>query len=218
MCQVNNYKNVLPAGRLIPIVSNYPNEIVRLDVLGPCPASRGILRKNGSGERRELEGKGSNLKKGQGERHTSIASNRRPLVRSSPGSCIEPNRRTKKCRKETLVYKRGGSNLYLEDHRGRDEIVMPSTSGYNLRPRREAKVESRTANEKRKKQGGPVRSRRSREKLQDSPYTKEQRKSSSRNTRSRRSQQQYCQERKGGANSHRSHSLEVLDGDVNYKT
>ncbi|GFX02278.1 retrovirus-related Pol polyprotein from transposon opus [Trichonephila clavipes] len=31
-CQKFNYKNVLPAGRLIPIVSNYPNEIVTLDL------------------------------------------------------------------------------------------------------------------------------------------------------------------------------------------
>ncbi|GFU76797.1 retrovirus-related Pol polyprotein from transposon 17.6 [Trichonephila clavipes] len=40
MCQVNNYKNALPAGRLIPIISNYPNEIVTLDLLDPYPASR----------------------------------------------------------------------------------------------------------------------------------------------------------------------------------
>ncbi|GFX21775.1 retrovirus-related Pol polyprotein from transposon 412 [Trichonephila clavipes] len=39
-CQKFNYKNVLPAGRLIPIVSNYPNEIVTLDLLGPYPAFR----------------------------------------------------------------------------------------------------------------------------------------------------------------------------------
>ncbi|GFY33803.1 transposon Tf2-9 polyprotein [Trichonephila clavipes] len=39
-CQKFNYKNALPAGRLIPIVSNYPNEIVTLDLLGPYPASR----------------------------------------------------------------------------------------------------------------------------------------------------------------------------------
>ncbi|GFY26764.1 transposon Tf2-9 polyprotein [Trichonephila clavipes] len=39
-CQINNYKNALPAGRLIPIVSNYPNEIVTLDLLGPYPVSR----------------------------------------------------------------------------------------------------------------------------------------------------------------------------------
>ncbi|GFX30997.1 transposon Tf2-6 polyprotein [Trichonephila clavipes] len=39
-CQKFNDKNALPAGRLIPIVSNYPNEIVTLDLLGPYPASR----------------------------------------------------------------------------------------------------------------------------------------------------------------------------------
>ncbi|GFY17279.1 uncharacterized protein TNCV_1090531 [Trichonephila clavipes] len=125
-------------------------------------------RKNGSGERRELEGKGTSLKKDQGERHTSIASNRRPLVRSSPGSWTEPNRRTKKCRKKTLGFKRswqsgsGGperkyeqgpsyqgakrkfsanSNDLPYSRKGgrRDETVMPNTSGYNLRPRRGAK-------------------------------------------------------------------------------
>ncbi|GFX45729.1 retrovirus-related Pol polyprotein from transposon 17.6 [Trichonephila clavipes] len=40
LCQKFNYKNALPAVRLIPIVSNYPNEIVMLDLLGPYPASR----------------------------------------------------------------------------------------------------------------------------------------------------------------------------------
>ncbi|GFX73267.1 retrovirus-related Pol polyprotein from transposon 297 [Trichonephila clavipes] len=44
MFQINNYKNALPAGRLIPIVSNYPNEIVKLDLLGPYPMSR--VRRN----------------------------------------------------------------------------------------------------------------------------------------------------------------------------
>ncbi|GFV99997.1 retrovirus-related Pol polyprotein from transposon 297 [Trichonephila clavipes] len=44
MCQINNYKNALPAGRLIPIVSNYPNEIVTLHLLGPYPVSR--VRRN----------------------------------------------------------------------------------------------------------------------------------------------------------------------------
>ncbi|GFV65720.1 hypothetical protein TNCV_4153561 [Trichonephila clavipes] len=63
-------------------------------------------RKNGSGERRELVGKGTGLKKDQGERHTSIASNRKPLVRPPPGSWSESNRKVKKDRKETLVYKR----------------------------------------------------------------------------------------------------------------
>ncbi|GFW29612.1 retrovirus-related Pol polyprotein from transposon 17.6 [Trichonephila clavipes] len=44
MCQVNNYKNALPAGRLIPIISNYPNEIVTLELFGPYPVSR--VRRN----------------------------------------------------------------------------------------------------------------------------------------------------------------------------
>ncbi|GFV86632.1 retrovirus-related Pol polyprotein from transposon 17.6 [Trichonephila clavipes] len=46
MCQINNYKNALPAGRLIPIVSNYPNEIVTLDLLGPYPVSRVLVITN----------------------------------------------------------------------------------------------------------------------------------------------------------------------------
>ncbi|GFY23767.1 retrovirus-related Pol polyprotein from transposon opus [Trichonephila clavipes] len=44
VCQTVNYKNTLPAGRLVPIVTNYPNEIVTLDLLGPYPASR--VRRN----------------------------------------------------------------------------------------------------------------------------------------------------------------------------
>ncbi|GFT07353.1 retrovirus-related Pol polyprotein from transposon 297 [Trichonephila clavipes] len=39
-CQKFNYKKALPAGRLMLIVSKYPNEIVTLDLLGPYPASR----------------------------------------------------------------------------------------------------------------------------------------------------------------------------------
>ncbi|GFW68122.1 retrovirus-related Pol polyprotein from transposon 297 [Trichonephila clavipes] len=39
-CQKFNYKKALPSGQLITIVSNYPNEIVTLDLLGIYPASR----------------------------------------------------------------------------------------------------------------------------------------------------------------------------------
>ncbi|GFT31113.1 retrovirus-related Pol polyprotein from transposon 17.6 [Trichonephila clavipes] len=35
-----NYKNALPAGRLIRVVSNYNNEIITLGLLGPYPASQ----------------------------------------------------------------------------------------------------------------------------------------------------------------------------------
>ncbi|GFW73889.1 hypothetical protein TNCV_48781 [Trichonephila clavipes] len=78
-----------------------------------------------------------------------------------------------------------------------DEIVMPSTSGYNLRPRRGVKVEFRPTNEKRTQQRGPVRVRRSRE-YQYSPYIVEQARSAGRKTRSRCGKQQHCEERKGG--------------------
>ncbi|GFV54272.1 hypothetical protein TNCV_4365471 [Trichonephila clavipes] len=69
---------------------------------------------------------------------------------------------------------------------------MPSTSGYNLGPRRGAKVESRPTNEKRTQQGGPFRVRGS-QKHHYSPYIEEQARS---NTRSKSSEQQNYQERK----------------------
>ncbi|GFW12943.1 uncharacterized protein TNCV_3328751 [Trichonephila clavipes] len=121
---------------------------------------------------------------------------RGPLIRSPPGSWSEPNRKIKMGRKETLVYKRsldsgsGGPERKGKKHQGEkrqltlssnnelqcsrkryrgDEIVMPSTSGYNLRPRRGAKVKSRPTNEKRTHYGVPVRARRSWEHLY-SPY------------------------------------------------
>ncbi|GFV96271.1 uncharacterized protein TNCV_2812481 [Trichonephila clavipes] len=115
-------------------------------------------RKNGLGERRELKGKGTSLKKDQGERHTSITSNRRPLVRSSRGSWIEPNRRTKKCRKETLGLKRSlqiGSGLPERKYR---KGPRQQVAKRKFLPRRGAKVESRPANEKRTQQGGQIRS------------------------------------------------------------
>ncbi|GFU11332.1 transposable element Tcb2 transposase [Trichonephila clavipes] len=49
----------------------------------------------------------------------------------------------------------GDSTVRPKRYRG-DEIVMPSSSGCNLRPRRGAKVESRPTNEMRTQQGGPV--------------------------------------------------------------
>ncbi|GFX98732.1 uncharacterized protein TNCV_1503101 [Trichonephila clavipes] len=93
------------------------------------------------------------------------------LPQPLPGSWTEPCRKLKMSRKETIVYKRsrdsgsGGpekkqrkrqKNQFEKDtlisssesqgprkkYRG-DEIAMPSTSGYNLRPKRGAKVEPR---------------------------------------------------------------------------
>ncbi|GFV09741.1 hypothetical protein TNCV_2597961 [Trichonephila clavipes] len=93
---------------------------------------------------------------------------------------------------------------------------MPSTSEYNLRPRRGVKVIFRPTNEKMTQQGGPVGDRGIRE-HQCNPYSEEQAMSSSRNTRSRSVPQQHCQERKGGANRNKSISLEVPVENVNYK-
>ncbi|GFY21486.1 retrovirus-related Pol polyprotein from transposon 17.6 [Trichonephila clavipes] len=80
-------------------------------------------RKNGSGERREIEEKGTGLKKDQGKRHTSIASNRGPLVRSSPGSWTEPNRRAKSIERKPSHIK-GRYKLDQEDKRGNIEMVQ----------------------------------------------------------------------------------------------
>ncbi|GFX22972.1 transposon Tf2-6 polyprotein [Trichonephila clavipes] len=39
-CQKFNCGNALPAGRLVPVVSEYPGGVVALGLVGPCPASR----------------------------------------------------------------------------------------------------------------------------------------------------------------------------------
>ncbi|GFX70906.1 hypothetical protein TNCV_1688891 [Trichonephila clavipes] len=81
--------------------------------------------------------------------------------------------------------------------RGRtEETVMPSTSGYNLKPRNGRRVESRPTIEMKTQQGGPVRARNSRGK-HCSPYIEQQTRSGNTNTRLRGSQQQKGQERKG---------------------
>ncbi|GFV81409.1 uncharacterized protein TNCV_2034181 [Trichonephila clavipes] len=98
-----------------------------------------------------------------------------------------------------------------------EETVMPSTSGYNLRRRKGTKVESRPTIQMKTQQVGPVRARNSREKHY-SPDMKDQERSGSKNTRRRGCQQQNGKEKKGGENTNRSISLNVLVGDVNYKS
>ncbi|GFW18554.1 HTH_Tnp_Tc3_2 domain-containing protein [Trichonephila clavipes] len=75
--------------------------------------------------------------------------------------------------------------------------------------------ESRPAIEMRTQRGVSVRARKSREQHYSPYIVEEQGRSSSKNTRG--SSQQNRQERKGGQNSNRSISLEVLVGDVNCK-
>ncbi|GFV55630.1 uncharacterized protein TNCV_1821171 [Trichonephila clavipes] len=109
--------------------------------------------------------------------------------RSPPGSWSVPNRKLKIGRKETLACKRsldsgyGGPERKIRKSTGHrvdnrtlssnntndllqlrkkvrtEETVMQRTSGYNLRPRRGAKVESRRTTEERTQEGGPVRVR-----------------------------------------------------------
>ncbi|GFX31380.1 retrovirus-related Pol polyprotein from transposon 297 [Trichonephila clavipes] len=163
----------------------------------------------------KFEGPYRVLEKDQGERHTDTTDKHGPLLRPPPGSWSEPNRKVKigdKVGKRTLSLNSSNDLPQFKKKVRTEETVMPSTSGYNLQPRRGAKVEFRPTNEKRTQQGGPVRARGSR-KHQYSPYIEEQARSRSRNTRSKSGQQQHCQERKGGVNSNRSLSLEVLVGE-----
>ncbi|GFV68571.1 uncharacterized protein TNCV_3130261 [Trichonephila clavipes] len=64
----------------------------------------------------------------------------------------------------------------------REETVAPTTSGYNLRPRKGKREESRLTIERKTQQGGPVRSRKGRER-NDSPYIEERTRSSNKNAR-----------------------------------
>ncbi|GFY29018.1 hypothetical protein TNCV_4721461 [Trichonephila clavipes] len=86
-------------------------------VLEPISNESQYSRKKGSDEMREVEEKGTGLKRDEGERHTSIASNSRPLVTSSPGYWTEPNRRAKSVERKSSHLK-DLYNLDLEDQRG----------------------------------------------------------------------------------------------------
>ncbi|GFX58462.1 uncharacterized protein TNCV_213911 [Trichonephila clavipes] len=88
------------------------------------------------------------------------------------------------------------------------ETVTPTTSGYNLRPRIGKREESRPTIERKAQQGGPVRSRKGRER-NDSPYIEERTRSSNKNARRGGDQQRQDQERRGTWTK-KSLSLEVL--------
>ncbi|GFU93710.1 retrovirus-related Pol polyprotein from transposon opus [Trichonephila clavipes] len=98
----------------------------------------------------------------------------------------------------------------------REETVTPTTSGYNLRPRIGKREESRPTIERKTQQGGPVRSRKGRER-NESPYIEERTRSSNKNARRGGDQQRQDQERRG-MGTKKSLSLEVLVGNVNYKS
>ncbi|GFV31467.1 uncharacterized protein TNCV_3462731 [Trichonephila clavipes] len=121
--------------------------------------------------------------------------------RSIPSSWSEKSRMIKRSKNERLGYKRsheslsrlGGPERMIQKglkHRvpkralssnyrtnynlpkfRKKEKVTPTTSGYNLRPRNGKRVESRPTIERKKQQGGPVRSRKGRGR-NDSPTSK----------------------------------------------
>ncbi|GFV86982.1 transposon Tf2-9 polyprotein [Trichonephila clavipes] len=97
-----------------------------------------------------------------------------------------------------------------------EETVTPTTSGYNLRPRKGKREESRPTIERKAQQGGPGRSRKGRER-NDSPYIEERTRSSNKNARRGGDQQRQDQERRGTWTK-KSLSLEVLVGNANYKS
>ncbi|GFW20374.1 uncharacterized protein TNCV_3458111 [Trichonephila clavipes] len=97
-----------------------------------------------------------------------------------------------------------------------EETVTPTTNGYNLRPRKGEREESRLTIERKTQQGGPVRSRKGRER-NDSPYIEERARSSNKNARRGGDQQRQDQERRGTCTK-KSLSLEGLVGNANYKS
>ncbi|GFV36375.1 hypothetical protein TNCV_2234221 [Trichonephila clavipes] len=98
----------------------------------------------------------------------------------------------------------------------REETVTLTTSGYKLRQRIGKREEFRQTIERKTQQGGPSRSRKSRER-NDSPYIEEQTRSSNKNVRRGGDQQRQDQERRGTCTK-KSLSLEVLVGNANYKS
>ncbi|GFU71237.1 uncharacterized protein TNCV_3782231 [Trichonephila clavipes] len=64
----------------------------------------------------------------------------------------------------------------------KENTVTPTTSGYNLRPRKGKREESRLTKERKTQQGEPVRSRKGRER-NDSPYIEDRTRSSIKNAR-----------------------------------
>ncbi|GFY14556.1 retrovirus-related Pol polyprotein from transposon 412 [Trichonephila clavipes] len=176
-------------------------------------------KKKGLEVKRELEEKGLSFRNNQGEKHTNETNKRRPLIRSIPSSWSEKDRRIKRDKKERLHYKRSHESSDLPKYRKknrREETVTPTTSGYNLRPRIGKREESRPTIERKAQQGGPVRSRKGRER-NDSPYIEERTKSSNKNARRGGDQQRQDQERRGTWTK-KSLSLEVLVGNTNYKS
>ncbi|GFY22738.1 retrovirus-related Pol polyprotein from transposon 297 [Trichonephila clavipes] len=138
-------------------------------------------KKKGSEVKRELEEKGLSFRNNQGEIHSNKTNKRGPLIRSIPSSWSEKDRMIKKRVKIRSSDITEQMNLERKA-KGKKEKVTPTTSGYNLRPRIKKREESRPTIERKTQQGGPVRSRKGRER-NDSPYIEERIRSSNKNAR-----------------------------------
>ncbi|GFW25944.1 uncharacterized protein TNCV_1329001 [Trichonephila clavipes] len=221
MCQINNYKNALPAGRLIPIVSNYPNEIVTLNLLDPYPVSRVRIYRHRKCKETEI-GTGNSDNGSLRDESSGFDRVQRRSNDSRDGR--EDQKRKVQKGSEHRVNKRALSSNYRTNHNltkfrkksRREETVTPTTSGYNLRPRIGKREESRPTIERKTQQGGPSRSRKGRER-NDSPYIEERTRSSNKNARRGGDRQRQDQERRGTWTK-KSLSLEVLVGNANCKS
>ncbi|GFW30827.1 tigger transposable element-derived protein 1 [Trichonephila clavipes] len=177
----------------------------------PDPPLKNSCVRHWSDERRELEGKGTSLL-----RRIRVSATRvLPVIvdnLSGPHSAlgqnqIEEPRSVERKKKRSWQSGSGGLERNLEKEAGemKQWCQIPVVINYG-----QEEVQKWSPDH-------PVRRGHNREDQFDPeatgknrPYGEQQKRSSSSNTRSRSGQQQHCQERKGGANSNRSLSLEDL--------
>ncbi|GFW01115.1 uncharacterized protein TNCV_1763531 [Trichonephila clavipes] len=184
-------------------------------------------KKKGSEVKRELEEKGLSFRNNQDEKHTNKTNKRGPLIRSIPSSWSEKGRMIKKSKNERLGYKRSNESrsgrperkciakIKKEKPKGRDGNAHNKWLQSETK-KGEKRGESRPTIEWKTQLGGPVRSRKGRER-NDSPYIEERTRSSNKNARRGGDQQRQDQQRRGTCTK-KSVSLEVLVGNANYKS
>ncbi|GFT05184.1 uncharacterized protein TNCV_122461 [Trichonephila clavipes] len=163
-------------------------------------------KKNRSEVKRELEEKKLSFRNDQGYKSSNESRSGGPERKVQKGSEHRVNKRNLSSNNTNSVLPK-----YRKKSR-REETVTTTTSGYNLRPRIGKREESRPTIERKAQQGGPVRSRKGRER-NDSPYIEERTRSSNKNIRRGGDQQRQDQERRGTWTK-KSLSLEVLVGET----
>ncbi|GFV98117.1 uncharacterized protein TNCV_4448771 [Trichonephila clavipes] len=114
-------------------------------------------KKKGSEVKRELEGKGLSFRNNQGYKRSHESRSGGPEGKVQKGSEHRvPKRNLSSNDINSLLPK-------IRKKSRREETVAPTTSGYNLRPQIGKREESRPTIERKTQQGGPVRSRKDRE-------------------------------------------------------